>query len=84
MLTGEKLVKPHTEKHRQTGSALLCGRQVQRSIKGHQEVKRSGLLAGSWQVDPRETLRGDWSVRCCSGRDEGQGQRGVTAPWLVG
>lgn len=27
-------------------------------------------------MDPRETLRGDRSVRCCGGQDEGQGQEG--------
>lgn len=38
-LSVEKLVEPHTEKHRQTASALLCGRQGQRSTQGHREVK---------------------------------------------
>lgn len=38
--------------------------------------QRSGLVAGSWQANPRETLRGDRSVWCCGGRDEGQGQEG--------
>lgn len=38
--------------------------------------QRSGLVARSWQADLRETLRGNWSVWCCSGQDEGQGQEG--------
>lgn len=38
--------------------------------------QRSGSVAGSWQANPRETLRGSWSVWCCGGRDEGRGQEG--------
>lgn len=37
--------------------------------------QRSGLVAGSWQANPRDTLRGDRSVRCCGGQDE-EGPRG--------
>lgn len=48
--------------------------------------QRSGLVVGSWQADPRETLRGDRSVRCCGGRDEGRGQRRsdcAVVGWLI-
>lgn len=42
----EKLVESHTEKHRQTASALLCYRLGRRSTRGCREVKRSGRGGG--------------------------------------
>lgn len=78
MASVEKLVETCTEKHGQTAITFLCGRWGNPRVTRGQ---RSELVAGSWQADPRETLRGDRSVRCCSGQDEGRDQRKVTAPW---
>lgn len=78
MASVEKLVETCTEKHGQTAITFLCGRWGNPRVTRGQ---RSELVAGSWQADPRETLRGDRSVRCCGGQDEGRDQRKVTAPW---
>lgn len=64
-------MESHTEKHRQTASALLCYRLGQRSTRRMSRGQRSGSVAGSWQADPRETLRGDRSVGAAVGEMKG-------------